>query len=923
MRSSGILVMTNNSVSEPVASPEGTFGLLNERIQEALKSFGVHQATEAQDKLIPEVLAGEDCLLLSPTGSGKTEAAMLPIFHLIMRDRPRPVSCIYVTPLRALNRDMLARLREYGEKLGIRIQVRHSDITAAQRREIVTKPGDVLITTPESLQIMLKGSRLREVISSTRFLIVDEIHELAQNERGSQFAVVVERLSKLTGGLQRIGLSATVGNPSELAAFLSPRKKAKVLKTGMRKSFKFNVGIPDEAPDELSEVMGCDSRYAGCVKRIWDLVSTHNGTLVFVNTRSNAEDLAFRLRSWKGEVPVAVHHGSLSKDSRESAERDFKGGRLKALICTSSLELGIDIGSADLVIQFNSPRQINKMLQRVGRSGHWIGKVSKGEIICADLVELEESASIVAQSLEGMLEPVRVKKLSLSTVANQVLLELSCTPIISMRDFYGTVRGAYPYNDLGEEEFVDTIGFLEQTRKVWIDGDKVRRRKGNLDYFISNISMIPSEKTYRVIDIQNKKFVGTLDERYVVSEIEPGSFFIIRGTTWRTSRIDDDRILVEPFPTAAITPKWKGEDIPVLPESMKKTSEIRKSGMVPDFVERSSADQLKDWYAGDLAFLDSPVIEAKNGEIIIQVLLGTRANFALAEILSGTISAMTGQSVEMDYSPYHIYLKTSRNLGAEDVRKILVSLQPDQLENYVKGICRRSRFFSGVFLYEARKFGVIANDADIGRMRLEKIVDSYADTVLFKDTVRKLIHDYMDLDTLRGFLSSIGNQEFRLRNEIGKSTRVFLRHYTERVMPLTPTKVILESIKKRILNETTTLYCTICHNQRTMRVREINSVKCPACGSGLVASLSQFESDQLRNLVPDSAESKAIMRRLYKNAHLIRERGMQAVIAMSARGIGPETALRILEISYQSEEDLIKAILNAEIEYAKNRRFWD
>ncbi len=908
---------------ETVRSGMGPFSLLNEQIREMLDRLGVVTPTEAQKKLIPEVLSGRDCLLVSPTGSGKTEAAMLPIFHMIMAERPRPVSCIYVTPLRALNRDMLGRLQDYGKELGIRIQVKHSDITQAQRREIVTKPADVIITTPESLQIMLKGSRLRQVISAVKYLVVDEIHELAQNERGSQFSVVVERLRNLTGGFQRIALSATVGNPEELARYLSTGTEVSILSTDIEKRFEFNVSIPDKADESIAELMGCDTQYAGCVSRIWDLVNSHSGTLVFVNTRSTAEDLAFRLHSWKGEIPVAVHHGSLSKESREAAEKDFKEGKLKALICTSSLELGIDIGTADLVIQFNSPRQINKMLQRIGRSGHWIGKVSKGDIICADLVELEESSAIVSLSVDMVLEPVRIRRNSLSTLANQIMLELNCEPKVNLEEFFAIVKRAYAFSDLTEQDFADTVYFLEQTRKIWREGAMIGKRHGALDYFINHLSMIPSEKTYRVIDPAARKFIGTLDERYVVSEIEPGSYFIIRGATWRTIMIKEDRILVEPFQTAAITPKWTGEDIPVLRDVIERISVLRTVKKAPGFVPGNSASQLEEWYSGDLALIDSPIIEARNGEIVIQILLGTRGNFALAEILSGAITVITGQSVEIDYSPYHVYFRASRSLSPEEIRTMIVSIDPATLENSILGICRRSRFFSGVFLYEARKFGIISQDADIGRVRLSKIIDSYADTVLYRDSVRKLIHDYMDLDALRDFLSRAQDMEFRLKSDIGESTRVFLRHYTERVMPLAPTRTILESIRKRILNETTILYCTVCRNQRTMRVREINSIRCPSCGSSLVASLSRYEADELRKIGSDKWDTSPARKRLYKNAHLVRERGMRAVMAMSARGIGPETAIRLLEVSYISDEDFIRAILLAEIEYAKNRRFWD
>ena len=330
--------------------------LLHPKLSEVIRKKGIEIFTEPQLKVIPRVMEGKNVLLLSPTGSGKTEAAIFPVFTHMLKSHYEKISAIYVTPLRALNRDMLSRLMEYGEDIGLSVQIRHSDISQSERRNMVLKPPDLLITTPESLQIMLNGSRLRKILSNARFLIIDEVHELAQNERGAQFTVALERLRELCGRLQTIGLSATVGNPEELASFICPNEEVEIVSTSLRKKIDIRPMMAEPAPEAVYNVMGSDPQYAGNIMKMWELIENHTGTIVFVNTRSSAEDIAFRLRMWKGDIPVLVHHGSLSKETRETAEVAFKRNEVKALICTSSLELGIDIGTADLVVQFNSPR---------------------------------------------------------------------------------------------------------------------------------------------------------------------------------------------------------------------------------------------------------------------------------------------------------------------------------------------------------------------------------------------------------------------------------------------------------------------------------------------------------------------------------------------------------------------------------------
>ncbi len=896
---------------------ENVFDMLDPALKGSVARNGIINPTEAQKLAIPEILSGRNTLLISPTGSGKTEAALLPLLNKIYKDNPASIALLYVTPLRALNRDMLSRIFDYCKTLDIRVQVRHSDISQAQKNEISRNPAQILITTPESLQLLMMGKRLREHIKNIKYVIVDEVHEMAQNERGSQFAIAMERLKVLAGNFQVIGLSATARNEDELALFISPSNECRILKPVIDKKMDIQVMLPPVSDEETAEIMACDNQYAGSIMKIHSIVEENKGTIVFVNRRYVAEDISFRLRLWLKNPDIEVHHGSLSKETRETAEMDFKENRVKALICTSSLELGIDVGSADMVVQFNSPRQINKMIQRIGRAGHSLEKISRGIVICNDVIELEEAKAIVGNIKSGELENVMIRKNSLSTVANQVMLELNYSRKVDYNYLYRIITGAYPFKTLQFDDYYSVLELLSRTKKIIIDGNFIIKRYPILKYFIENISMIAGEKNYRVIDVINKKFIGTLDEKYVINEISPGSYFVIKGTTWRTIRIEDDKIYVEPFSTAAIAPHWTGEEIPVLYEAASRVSQDRENKVIPEFLNDRGKKALEEWYKNDMATLNKIIIEAHNAEIIIQILLGSLGNFTLAQILSGLLTSITGESVEMDYSPYHIYMRVSRNILAEDVKNLILNIDINNLDGYVKSSARRSRFFNNVFLYEARKFGIITNEADITRIRFEKIVDSYYDTVVYEDSIRKLIFDYMDINVLREYLTNINDSNFVLKNKISDSSNIFLSHYSERMMPLKPTKTILESIRKRLMNEEVILYCTSCGNKRTRKIKDIDEIKCPICHSRLVASISKFDEELFSKKIDEKAR-----KRLIKNAHLVREHGITAIMVMAARGVGPEIASRILEVSYLNEDDLIRRLLNAETDFAKNRQYW-
>src|SRR3984957_2897057 len=318
--------------------------------------------TDPQMKLSPLVMSGRNALLMAPTGTGKTEAAFLPILDNIIRNelaRTKGIKLLYITPLRALNRDMLERMKWWCKRFDIRLGVRHGDTTSAERASQSMVPPDILITTPETLQAMLTGRRIREALGSLRWVVVDEVHELAEDKRGSQLSIALERLKRTSGRpFQIIGLSATVGSPETIAKFLvGASGECDVVRVPVEKSLELTVSRPEPTADDrvLAEAIFTFPEVAARLRLIREIVDAYRSVLIFTNTRSEAEALANRFRVWDAKLPIGIHHSSLSRATREAVERNLREGNVRGVICTSSLELGIDIGFLDYVIQYNSP----------------------------------------------------------------------------------------------------------------------------------------------------------------------------------------------------------------------------------------------------------------------------------------------------------------------------------------------------------------------------------------------------------------------------------------------------------------------------------------------------------------------------------------------------------------------------------------
>ncbi len=447
------------------------FRLLHPKVYEVVKKR-FERPTLPQEVAIPKILEEKNVLLQAPVSTGKTEAAILPVLSKIVEKKLSPIAALYITPLRALNRDMLSRLLWWCEELGLEIAVRHGDTSVRERKLQAEFPTHLLILTPETLQAILPGKKMRKHLSNVRFVIIDELHELAESKRGTQLAVALERLREVSRGFKVIGLSATMGNLEEMAKLISPNEDIETLRVEFPKGFEVKVILPDEKPKKKYPEKLASSLSPSSLSRlecIDDLIKVSKGNvLVFTNTREFAEILSNRLKLLDASLKLEVHHSSLSRDVRMKVEREFKEGKLEAIVCTSSLELGIDIGSIEKVIQYSSPRQVTQAIQRIGRSGHALHKVSKGILIPVDEDDVFECAVIGKRVLEKRLEATRFHKNSLDVLSHQIVGILVEHGSMEAEKVYEIVRRSYPYKELRFQEFLWVCKFLEKIGLLWI-----------------------------------------------------------------------------------------------------------------------------------------------------------------------------------------------------------------------------------------------------------------------------------------------------------------------------------------------------------------------------------------------------------------------------------------------------------------------
>ena len=964
-----IPISRNENEEKLVSLSQTVFSLFSKPLCEEIKKLGFEAATDVQKKAIPLILSGENVLIISPTGTGKTEAACFPIFELYLRERAEKplhgISILYITPLRALNRDIFRRLMMIGERLGINVQVRHGDTVSRIRRLQALHPPNMLITTPETLQAILPGKKMRTHLKEVRWVIVDEVHEIVSDKRGCQLSIGLERLRELTGReFQRIGLSATIGNPELVASFLMGQSRvASVVKAEATKELDVRIESPSPTSEDskIADRILIPAGSVGRIHRLLDLIDAHKSTLVFTNTREHAEALTSRIHALKPSLKAGVHHGSLSREVRIETERAFREGKLKAVICTSSLELGIDIGTVDFVVQYLSPRQVTKLVQRIGRSGHAIDAKPTGCVLAAWADDILEAGVIAKFARDELLEMPKIHENALDALAHQIAGLALDFGKVSLDVVYRIVTRAYPYRTLTIEDLTSTVSQLERSGVIRFDGNVIKRRlPRTFQYYYENLSMIPDVKQYDVFDFMRRRKIGILDQEFVAKNGHPGVEFIMHGQCWRILRVDDEKRTVDVEPIAqslGAIPSWEGEIIPVPFEVAQSVGRVR--GEIAERLTKneSSTEILKEYPLDKNAAekvvetirkhveQDYPVptdrrmvIECFENYVIIHACFGDLVNETLSRVLGAILSSRLGINIATTSDPYRIAFIAPHHLNPETVRRELLELTPDDVATVLDSTLGDTAMFAWRLWHAAKRFGVIERKADYRTSHARMLVNALQGTPIYYETLRELKTEKLDIEGTKNVIKMIRAGAIqilivKLKAEYSPLALPILDKIAphDLLRPATPTKALVDVIKERLSSERLRLVCIWNGDWTgTYHVRALpERIRCPRCNSTLIAVT--YENDlelvkiadkkvQRKKLTPDEEKK---WQTAWKNASLIQTYGRRAAIAMAGRGIGPTTAVRILSKSYKTEEEFYMNILAAERNYLRTRMFWD
>jgi len=954
--------------------PKSAFDLLVKPVRRLIEQRGFSKPTEPQEKTIPKILEGKNILLISPTATGKTEAAFLPVLSMLLQETQVPgIKVLYITPLRALNRDMLERLEWWCNNLDVKLAVRHGDTETKERTRQARSPPDILITTPETLQAILSGWIMRQHLQSVKWVIIDEVHEMADSKRGSQLALALERLRTMVGrDFQVIGLSATIGSPEKVAQFLVGNgRNVEIVRVPVARMMQLKIVFPKPEDDdfELAEQLYTHPEVAARLRIIRDYISKHKSVLLFTNTRAVSEVLASRFKVWDIDFPVSIHHGSLAKPSRIAAERGLKNGELKGLVCTSSLELGIDVGRIDLVIQYMSPRQVTRLIQRVGRSGHRIGLIAEGIIVTMDSDDTLEALAIARRALKEDLEPVEIPPKPYDVLAHQIAGLLLKNKRLEFEEILEMFRNAYPYQDLKMEDVEKILRYMHQRfpRLAWVSfEDKVvlkpRRTKALFEYYFGNLSMIPEEKQFLVVDESTDSAIGVLDEAFMAEYGKPGIKFIIRGSPWRILHVSEEKVFVKPDkdPTGAI-PSWIGEEIPVPFEIAQEVGSIRgfveeqmKKGVPPEEIAAKLCEQYPSDRETILRALAETIEQVNSGLpvptdnriliedweefVIIHANFGSLTNRALAQLLGQLLSEKIGYGIVVQHDPYRIFVQTMGAANASQIVELFNEIRA-MSDKAVRDTLTRATVKTGLFkrrmIHVARRFGALQKWADFSNVSLQKLIKSFEDTPIHEEALKEVFMKDLDLEKLVHVLRKIREGEIEVQKiETGGNATPVARVGIERVSmktdlipPERMRAVLIESARARLLNETCNFVCTNCWEYtEMMRVKDLSEKpKCPKCGSPAIGLL-KVEEEKVLPLIEKKGEKltkseEKLFKQARQTAQLIAKYGKSAAVALCARKVQPSDVASVLEEEHKLSDKFYELVIDAERK-ALSKRFW-
>ncbi len=774
------------------------------------------------------IASGRDTLIVAPTGSGKTLAAFLwTLDHLhrlgLERRLEDRVHVVYVSPLRALNNDIeknlrapLAGIRAAAAEDGlqppeIRVAVRTGDTLAAARRAMARRPPHILITTPESLYILLTSERFRPALAHARYLIVDEVHALMGNKRGAHLALSLERLQALVaarepgGRPQRIGCSATVAPVDAALDFLTgtTARDPVVVDAGFSRALDLQVlGPVDDFLTHSSETI-----WDATLQQITELVQGHRTTLVFCQSRRSAERIARDLNDRIEDGRVAAHHGSLSRRARLEAERRLKDGELKALVATSSLELGIDVGAIDLVVQLQSPRNIAAALQRVGRAGHLLSRVSKGRIVVTKGEELLEAAAVVRCIRERQLDRVTIPEAPLDVLAQQIVATVAAESL-SLDTLHARFRNAAPYRTLSREDLASVVRALAEPLPAEVKGagprilwdrvnDQLHARRGSRFLALTSGGTIPDAGLFDVFVADTDLKVGTLDEEFVTESL-PGDVFLLGSHAWKLLKVRADRVLVEDAQGMSPTiPFWKGEHPSRSWELGLAVGRLRRDAAerldAPDFAEWAAREcgcdsrataALRAWLVKAGEVLDGVpddqgvVVESFSDEMggrhaMIHSVFGMRVNGAWGMALREKLRRVFGLQAEASHVDDGILLSFAPGQAPPAPGRLLTLVAPEEVDALLGRALIGSPLFTTRFrhcavraLFVPRMVRGQRTPAYLQRLKADALMEAVgglAEFPIVAETLRECFNDALDVTRLKRLLERLHDGELWTR----------------------------------------------------------------------------------------------------------------------------------------------------------------
>ena len=781
--------------------------------------------TPAQKQAIPEIHKGNNILVSSPTGSGKTLTAFLSVINELttLADKGEledKVYCIYISPLKALDNDIernldqpLREIEKIANKpLNIRKAVRTGDTSQYQRTKMLKNPPHILITTPETLSILLVAPKFREKLSHVKYVIVDEIHSLAENKRGVHLSLSLERLQALIGGFTRIGLSATVSPLEEVAKFLvgyeyGIERDCILVDINYLKELDIEVISP---VDDIVIADDEDTRMA-TYALIDDLVMEHKTTLIFTNTRSATERYVYNLKKLYGEHfnsnNIMAHHSSLSKESRLKTEEKLKKGELKAVVSSTSLELGIDIGYIDLVILINSPKSVSRALQRIGRSGHKLHEKSKGRIIVTDRDELVECSVLLKNAKEGKIDNIKIPKDCLD-VLSQHIYGMSIENPWDIDYALDIIRKSYCYKDLERDDYEDVLSYLAGEyveledryvyAKIWIDyKENTFGKRGKLARMLysTNIGTIPDHSA--VLVKCDGEVIGKVEEDFI-EKLKKGDSFVLGGRVYKFNYGKGMTINVSPASGPPTIPSWYSEQLPLafdLAVDIQRFRNLldgkfqygRPKEEIMEFlhdylyVDEFAANSIYEYFNEQYLYAQIPhkqklLVEYYTGFggrkfVVFHSLFGRKTNDAIARAVAYLASDRNKRNITISITDNGFYLSSDGKMGALEALK---RLNPDNFENILimsldktETLASRFRHCAGRSLMTLRRYK--GHEKSVGRQQVRgKILLKYIQEMdnnfpILKESRREATEDYMDIKNAKKVISWISSGEMEIK----------------------------------------------------------------------------------------------------------------------------------------------------------------